>query len=55
MGVILKISKDGELVYQTSLSLENLNNYEWKRVYTNLSLDSGKDYTIELKVNESST
>ena len=44
--VTLKIMQADDLIYQTNISLNNMNNLEWKKVYANAPLTQDKEYTI---------
>ena len=44
-----KLLPGEELIYQTGLSLSGINNLEWKKVYVNAELKSGRDYEISLE------
>lgn len=51
-AVILKISRGDELVYQTNISLSNVNNLEWHRIAVNAELKAGEEYQLSLAANE---
>lgn len=44
----LAITSENKLIYQTNISLVNVNNLEWKQVFINMPLDSGKEYEISV-------
>lgn len=54
-AVILKITRNLELIYQAKLSLENLNNNEWKQVRINMPVQPQEEYVISLYANENCT
>lgn len=51
-SITIKITSEDELIYQTDISLENVNNLEWKKVYVNSELEQGKEYNIYLNASE---
>ena len=53
--VTLKILQGDDLIYQTGVSLGNVNNLEWKKIYVNAPLDQGKEYMISLSASEDCT
>lgn len=53
--VTLKIMQADDLIYQTNISLNNMNNLEWKKVYVNAPLTQDKEYTICLSASEECT
>ncbi len=47
VGIItIQIYSDEELIYQTNITLANVNNYEWKKVYVNAELEKGRQYQL---------
>ena len=36
--ITLQIHRGEELIYQTNITLANVNNYKWKRIYVNAEL-----------------
>lgn len=44
--ITLKILSEDNLIYQTDLSLANINNGVWKKVYINAALEPEKEYKI---------
>ncbi len=49
LGIVtLSITSNHGLVYQTNLSLANINNLEWKQVFLNMPIDRGQEYEISL-------
>lgn len=44
----IAINADNTLVYQSAISLKNLNNLEWKRIYVNIPIDHNKQYELIL-------
>ncbi len=47
-SIALAITKGEELLYQANLSLANINNSEWKKVYVNAEMEQGAEYAITL-------
>lgn len=47
-AVILMITSENELLYQTNISLANINNLEWKQVFINMPMERDKVYEISL-------
>lgn len=45
-ALIMKILDEDSIVYQTNISLSNINDFEWKKIYINLELDSETKYKI---------
>ena len=39
-------SENRELIYQTNISLSNVNNQEWKRIFVNAKMDMGGGITL---------
>lgn len=54
-AVTLAVKKGEETIYQTKISLSNVNNNEWKKIYVNIDTEKGKEYTITLNANEECT
>lgn len=54
-SITFSLSNGDTLLYQTNLSLKNINNNEWKRVYINAEIEQGSDYRIFLNANEDCT
>lgn len=50
--ITLCIYRGEALIYQTNISLANINNMEWKRVYVNAELKQGEEYAILLNASE---
>lgn len=48
-------SEDDELIYQTNISLSNINNQEWKKIFVNAEMETGKHYVITLDANGNCT
>lgn len=53
--VTMKILQGDDLIYQTGVSLVNVNNLEWKKIYVNAPLDRDKEYTVSLSASEDCT
>lgn len=51
-AVTIQILQDEELLYQSKLSLKNLRNWEWKKVYVNCPIEVGEEYVLLLAANE---
>ena len=54
-AVILGLYNGDELIYQTNVSLRNVNNREWTKIFVNAKIQSGTQYTITLNANEDCT
>ncbi len=54
-AITLAVKKDENVIYQANISLSNVNNDEWKRIYVNIDTEKGKEYTISLNANEQCT
>jgi hypothetical protein len=57
-AIALAIYKQGEedkILYQSNISLSNLNDGEWKKVYVNAEMESETEYVLTLTANESCT
>lgn len=54
-AIVVKISNEDELLYQSNISLENVSNREWHKVYVNAELEPGREYCINLSANEECT
>ena len=54
-AINLCIYSDKELIYQTQLSLMNINNQEWKYVYVNAPMDDDKEYVLFMSATEECT
>lgn len=54
-AVILYLYSDDVLIYQTNISLSNVNNKEWKKVYINAKISANKEYKIVFSVTEECT
>ncbi|MEY8390564.1 hypothetical protein AALA98_04190 [Lachnospiraceae bacterium 45-W7] len=44
----LAIASENQLLYQTKISLKNINNLEWKQIFVNMPVDREKEYEISL-------
>lgn len=56
LGIItLGIWNGDTLIYQTNLSLCNVYNREWKKVYVNAKMQKGREYTITLDAGDGCT
>ena len=51
-SIIIRISSEDKMLYQANISLANINNQTWKKVYVNLELEQGKEYDIYLSASE---
>lgn len=51
-AVVLAIRSGGLLIYQTGISLADLNDREWKRVFVNAELSPGREYQLSLTPDE---
>ena len=51
-AITLRITQDSDLIYQTNISLANLKNSEWKKVFVNADLIAKREYRIHLTANE---
>lgn len=49
------IFSDNSLLYQTNVTLANVNNYEWKKILVNAPICPGEKYKITLNANEECT
>lgn len=47
-SIVLCIYSDEDLIYKTNLSLANINNNEWKKIYVNSRINSSKEYKITI-------
>ena len=54
-AIVLRMCLDGSLIYQTDVSLENMENSEWKKVFVNAELRKDSEYEITLNANEACT
>ncbi len=55
-GVVILSLYEGEvLIYQTNISLSNISNQEWKKIFVNADMRQGITYTITLHANETCT
>lgn len=54
-AIVLSISNGDALIYQTNISLSNVNNCEWEKIYVNAEMQEGTEYTINLHANEDCT
>lgn len=53
--IIVQIMSEDDLIYQTNISLANINNGEWKKIFVNAEMDEDKEYTISLTTSEDCT
>lgn len=53
--VVLSILSGDELLYRTNISLSNVNNREWKKVFVNAEMIAGKEYTLCFEPSETCT
>lgn len=54
-AITIQLFKSEELLYQTNVSLANINNSEWKQVYVNLPVKAGQEYILKMSSAESCT
>ena len=54
-AVTLAISKGQKIIYQTNVSLANIVNWEWNKIYVNMCLNEGEEYVISLNSNDACT
>lgn len=54
-AIVVKISDGDELLYQSNISLDNVVNREWHKIYVNAELETEKEYCISLSANEMCT
>lgn len=54
-AVVVKLSKEGEILYQSNISLSSISNGEWHRIFVNAELETGREYCISLNANENCT
>lgn len=47
--IMIQILKENKLLYQTNLSLDYMNNREWKQIYTNIPIDKDAEYQIKME------
>lgn len=51
----LIVMKGKDTIYQTNISLSNVNNLEWKKIYVNIDIEKGAEYKMILNANEECT
>lgn len=54
-SIVLCLYSDEELIYQTNISLSNVSNGTWKKIYVNAELSQDKEYKIAFSATESCT
>lgn len=54
-SITVQILSENDLIYQTNISLENVNNDEWKKIFVNAEMDKNKKYTITLTASKDCT
>lgn len=54
-SVVLSIYSDEKLIYQTNISLSNINNWGWKKVFINTEISPGKEYKMVVSATEDCT
>lgn len=54
-AIAVQICAGEELIYQAKISLSNVNNNEWKKMYVNAALDANQQYQIKLIPSEDCT
>lgn len=47
-NIVIQISSENNVVYQTNIALSSIENGEWKYVYINAGLEDGKEYVLHL-------
>ncbi len=47
-NITVQIESENTLLYQTDIALDNVKNQDWKFVYINIGLESGKEYELHL-------
>lgn len=50
--ITLTIEREGRKLYQTHIFLEEEENWQWKKLYVNLTPEKGAEYTISLQGND---
>lgn len=53
--ITLQIHSGKELIYQTNITLANVNNYKWKRIYVNAELKEDQRYQLSFVPSEDIT
>ena len=54
-AVICKVTHNNDVIYQANISLKNINNNEWWKVYVNIPVKPGDEYHIILGANKDCT
>lgn len=54
-AIIIGIYAGDDLIYQTNLTLKDVNNWEWKRVFVNADLKENTEYKVTINANEECT
>lgn len=54
-AIIVGIYSGDDLIYQTNLTLKDVNNWEWKRIFVNADLKENAEYRVTLNANEDCT
>lgn len=54
-AIIIGIYSGNDLIYQTNLTLKDVNNWEWKRIFVNADLKENAEYRVTLNANEDCT
>lgn len=54
-AIIVGIYSGDDLIYQTNLTLADVNNWEWKRIFVNADLKENTEYRVILNANEDCT
>lgn len=53
--ITVVISSEDELIYQTNISISNINNWEWKKIFVNAELSTNREYMISFSTSEDCT
>lgn len=53
--VVLALYSGDKLIYQTQITLSNVNNNEWKKIYVNAEISRGEKYEIVFSATENCT
>lgn len=55
-SITFAVMKSEDIIYQTDISLSNINNCEWKKIYVNIDINrGGGEYRVSLNSNEGCT
>lgn len=50
--ITVSITLMDDLIYQTNISLTNINNWEWKKIFVNAEMRKGYRYTVNFDVSD---